>query len=168
MANPAAAVLFERHHLVVFRFLLRMTGSVTVAEDLTQEVFLRVVRSLPGYEEQSRERAWVFRIARNVLVDRHREAERAPAVVPLDAGLVVPLRAPQELTASLYSALSRLPAAEREAFLMRELGGLGYEEIAAAAGATPASVRMQIYRARLALRAALRAAGRPRPAKEMS
>src|SRR4029453_12320282 len=150
MANPAAAVLFERHHLVVFRFLLRMTGSAPVAEDLTQEVFLRVVRALPSYEEQLRERAWIFRIARNVLVDRHREAEGAPALVPLDSETVVPLRAAQELSAGLHAALARLSAPEREAFLMRELGGLGYEEIAAATGVTPAAVRMQIYRARLA------------------
>src|SRR5262245_16724050 len=105
MANGAAGDLFERHHLVVFRFLLRMTGSAPVAEDLTQEVFLRVVRALPSYEEQSRERAWIFRIARNVLVDRHREIERAPVAVPLEAGTVVPLRPVQELTAALDAAL---------------------------------------------------------------
>ena len=78
MSAPDPARLFDRHHLAVFRFLRRMTGSPSVAEDLTQEVFLRVVRGLDGYDERSREVSWIFRIARNVLVDRHRARERSP------------------------------------------------------------------------------------------
>jgi RNA polymerase sigma-70 factor (ECF subfamily) len=64
MSAPDAAALFDRHHLAVFRFLRRMTGDASLAEDLTQEVFLRVVRGLDSYEERSRETSWVFRIAR--------------------------------------------------------------------------------------------------------
>ena len=78
MNAPEAGGIFERHHLVVFRFLRRMTDSVSLAEDLTQEVFLRVVRGLGAYEDRSRERAWVFRIARNVLVDDRRRIQRGP------------------------------------------------------------------------------------------
>ena len=72
MEPPRAAGLFERHHLAVYRFLRRATGDGPAAEDLTQDVFLRIVRGLDRYEDRLRERAWVFRIARNVLIDRHR------------------------------------------------------------------------------------------------
>jgi RNA polymerase sigma-70 factor (ECF subfamily) len=65
--------------------------------------------------------------------------------------------ATQVLTAILDEALSRLPEEDREAFLMREVGGLGYREIAEASGASPDAARMRIYRARLALRQALAA-----------
>jgi RNA polymerase sigma-70 factor (ECF subfamily) len=148
-----------------------MTGSPSLAEDLTQEVFLRVVRGLEAYEDLSREISWVFRIARNVLVDRHRSDARLPERASMgDAGSVA-RPALQPLTAALDEALGRLPAAEREAFLMREVGGLGYQEIAEATGSTPDGVRMRIYRARIALREALgssRPAAAARTPKEVS
>jgi RNA polymerase sigma-70 factor (ECF subfamily) len=155
MSAPDPARLFDRHHLAVFRFLRRVTGSPSLAEDLTQEVFLRVVRGLDGYDERSREVSWIFRIVRNVLVDRHRARARLPQDASLQDAAVVSRPATQVLTAILDEALARLPDEEREAFLMREVGGLGYHDIAEASGATPDAARMRIYRARLALRAAL-------------
>jgi RNA polymerase sigma-70 factor (ECF subfamily) len=170
MSAPDPAQLFDRHHLAVFRFLRRMTGSLSLAEDLTQEVFLRVVRGRDGYDERSREVSWIFRIARNVLIDRHRARERLPQDASLQDAAVVSRPATQVLTAILDEALARLPEEDREAFLMREVGGLGYREIAEACGATPDAARMRIYRARVALRNALgpsRSAGARIP-KEVS
>jgi RNA polymerase sigma-70 factor (ECF subfamily) len=155
MSPPDPAQLFDRHHLAVFRFLRRMTGDPSLAEDLTQEVFLRVVRSVDTYEERSREAPWIFRIARNVLVDRHRARARSPQDAAMQDAVVASRPAPQVLTAVLGQALARLPEEDREAFLMREVGGLGYREIAEASGATPDAARMRIYRARVALRKAL-------------
>ena len=155
MSAPDPARLFDRHHLAVFRFLRRMTGDTSLAEDLTQEVFLRVVRGLEAYDERSREVSWIFRITRNVLVDRHRARARSPQDGSLQDAAVISRPATQVLTTILDEALARLPDEEREAFLMREVGGLGYHDIAEASGATPDAVRMRIYRARLALREAL-------------
>jgi RNA polymerase sigma-70 factor (ECF subfamily) len=155
MSAPAAEGLFDRHHLVVFRFLRRMTGDANLAEDLTQEVFVRVVRGLDGYVERDRERAWVFRIARNVIVDHHRESQRRPDPAPLDDALAAVQPATQTMAAALHQALARLPVEEREAFLMREVAGLGYAEIEEAMGASRNAARMRIYRARQALRDAL-------------
>jgi RNA polymerase sigma-70 factor (ECF subfamily) len=152
---PTAADLFERHHRSVFRFLCRMGGSVADAEDLTQEVFLRVVRALAGYEERELERAWVFRIARNVLLDHRRSQGRAPTAEPIADSHVVRLPLGPTTRLALEEALADLGEAEREAFLMREIGGLGYVEIGAITGATPDAVRSRIHRARLALRNAL-------------
>ena len=153
--SARAADLFDRHHVVVFRFLRRMTGNPSLAEDLTQEVFLRVVRGLDAYDERSREVSWIFRIARNVLVDRHRAQVRSPPPMGLHDAAIVPRAAPQLLAAALDEALARLPDEEREAFLMREIGGLGYREIAEASCATADAARMRIYRARVSLREAL-------------
>lgn len=156
MEPPRAAGLFERHHLAVYRFLRRATGDGPAAEDLTQDVFLRIVKGLERYEERLRERAWVFRIARNVLVDRHRRTLRAVpelslASMPDTTGEGSPTEA-----IALQEALEGLREEEREAFLLREVAGLGYEEIGAVLDATPDAVRMRIYRARSGLRAWLR------------
>ena len=148
------ADLYERHHLAIFRYLLRVTGSRDEAEDLTQEVFLRVVKAAHGYEDRDRERAWLFRIARNLRIDRSRQAQRTPSADSL-AGADVAETAQQGLRVSLLSALDDLEGDDREAFVLAEIGGLSYADIAAICDTSPAAVRSRIYRARLALRAAL-------------
>ena len=152
MEPPQAAGIFERHHLAVYRFLRRATGDGPAAEDLTQDVFFRIVRGLDRYEERLRERAWVFRIARNVLLDRHRRALRSVPALSLDA-LPEPARdGLQTESLALQEALAGLREEEREAFLLREVAGLGYEEIGSIVDATPDAIRMRIYRARASLR----------------
>jgi RNA polymerase sigma-70 factor (ECF subfamily) len=141
--------LFEQHSGVVNKYFKRLTGDATAAEDLTQEVFLRVVRCGDAYEHRDRERAWVFRIARNVFIDLRRQALRTPSA---DSRLE-PITAPHQNTrANLREALGLLPADEREAFLLREIAGLSYAEIAAMTDSTVPGVRSRIYRARIALR----------------
>ncbi len=176
----SAADLFDRFHLAIYRYLLRMTGRPDVAEDLTQDVFVRILRGADansrrtpiatesrrftrnenGLTPADSQRAWVFTIARNLLVDWQRRAGRNPVRTgePEPAGLL------QMAAASLpghdgafdvREALRRLPDDDREAFLLRVVGGLGHEEIAMLTGTTAASVRSRIFRARAALRAAL-------------
>jgi RNA polymerase sigma-70 factor (ECF subfamily) len=157
---PTALDLFERHHLAVFRFLRRLDGTGRHAEDLTQEVFLRVVRALHTYEERQLEKAWIFRIARNVWLDHCRGAGRRRDSQPLDEGPVLSVAARQGIRLALDEALGQLGETEREAFLMREVGGLGYVEIAEALAITPGAARNRIHRARLALRLLL-AVSRP-------
>jgi RNA polymerase sigma-70 factor (ECF subfamily) len=169
MGRPSAAELFERHHLAIFRFLRRLSGRAEIAEDLTQEVFLRVVRRLDSYQERQQERAWLFRIARNVFFDRGRLAARAPGAAVVEDANVVSVVAPQVTALALDQALACLAEAERTAFLMREVGGLGYAEIADVLETTPDAVRNRIHRARLTLRealAALPSETRPRAAQE--
>jgi RNA polymerase sigma-70 factor (ECF subfamily) len=166
METPRAAAIFERHHLAIYRFLRRATGDGTSAEDLTQEVFLRVVRGVDRYEDRFRERAWVFRIARNVLLDGHRRAQKVHPILGLEAAEQVTVAGRQAESVVLQEALGSLREEEREAFLLREVAGLGYEEIGPIVEATPDAVRMRIYRARTALRAWLGGAGGTRAPKE--
>jgi RNA polymerase sigma-70 factor, ECF subfamily len=169
MPAPSGAELFERHHLAIFRFLRRMLGQTELAEDLTQEVFLRAVRALESYREQGQERAWLFRITRNVLVDRRRLVARTPGMATLDERPLAVGGSSPTLALALDEALERVPEHERTAFLLREVGGLGYAEIASVTDATPDAVRNRIHRARLSLRRMLvepLREARPRPAKE--
>jgi RNA polymerase sigma factor (sigma-70 family) len=141
--------LFEQYGTSVGRYLQRFTGDLAGAEDLTQEVFLRIVRAGGVYQDRQSERAWVFRIARNVLLDSHRAQQRNRSIPLLLEPVAI---APQSTRANVREALSRIPVDEREAFLMREIGGLSYGEIAGATDSTVPAVRSRIYRARLALR----------------
>lgn len=144
----------------MFRFLRRVTGSREVAEDLLQETFLRVVRAQQEYREQGQERAWLFRIARNVLLNRRRRQGRSPQLGELgEAAAPVPGPRPLERI-GLHRALVDLEEKLREAFLLREVGGLGYQEIAVACDTTRDAVRSRIHRARMELRRALTRAPR--------
>ncbi len=148
-----AGALFERHGRSVRQYLRALTGNADLAADLSQDVFLRVVRGAGRYEARERDRAWLFRIARNAVIDHRRRAAVRPAAA---AAGVEPASGPtQALAVGLREALARLPEGDREAFLMAEVGGLTYAEIALALEVTVPAVRSAIYRARVALRAAL-------------
>ena len=148
------ADLFERHHVAIYRYLLRMIGSRDAAEELTQEVFVRVLKGLESYEERDKERAWLFRIARNLRCDRTRQLHRQQTPMPLEEiHLVEPQQ--QELRLSLIRVLATLKDDDREAFVLAEIAGFSYEEIAAICETSGAAIRSRIYRARMALRLAL-------------
>ena len=154
MADIAAADLFARHYRDIYRFLARMTGRRDLADDLSQEVFLHAVRALDsGVGAVRHERGWIFSIARHLLTDHHRREQRRPVAVPPVAESAV--GAGQELALELADALGRLPEADREVFLLKEMGGLSYEQIAETCGCTAESVHARLYRTRLALRAML-------------
>jgi RNA polymerase sigma-70 factor, ECF subfamily len=144
--------LFDRHDRAIRLYLMRLTGNEDTARDLAQEVFLRVVRSGPGYSGTAPEAAWLFRVARNVFLDHRRHSARHPTEpLPLDASA----RADQPLRLDLQQALDALPALDRDVFLLCEIGGLSYAEIAESVQSTVPAVRSRVYRARLALRARL-------------
>ena len=140
--------IFVRYREPVFRFLRRFVGDGRVAEDLTQETFLRALGA--SYTSRGEERAWVFQIARNLA----RDYLRARARTPLDGELGDPPAAVPDpgLALDLELALGTLGDEDREVFLLKEVGGLGYAEIATACGLTPDAVRSRLHRARMALR----------------
>jgi RNA polymerase sigma-70 factor (ECF subfamily) len=144
--------LFDEHGSAIHRYFRRLTGDRDAADDLSQEVFLRVVRAAHAYEPAERERAWLFRIARNVFLDGRRRESRSPLV---DVRADSAVSATQPVQSGIREALASLADEDREAFLLAELAGLTYVEISAATGSTVPAVRSRIYRARLALRARL-------------
>jgi RNA polymerase sigma-70 factor, ECF subfamily len=137
----------------LFRFALKSTGRRDEAEDVVQEVFVRVVRGLDGFRPVGRDAAWLFTIARRILIDRNRARDRRPSE-PI-AAREPASDARQETASVLAEALAVLAPADREAFLLREVGGLSYEEIARVCDTTIDGARSHIYRARMRLRALL-------------
>ena len=150
---PDIGELFDTHHLALFRYFWRMTRRRDAAEDLTQEVFVRVLRGADRYEARDRDRAWLFRIGRNLLLDRLRQDGRRPVTaMPPEDPAAGPMQA---LALELDDSLERLDDLDREVFLLREVSGLGYVEIAAVCDLTPDAVRSRICRARSKLRVLL-------------
>jgi RNA polymerase sigma-70 factor, ECF subfamily len=145
-----AEALYKAYHRGLFRYLCRAVGHVETARDLTQDVFVRVSRSVIPAASEGALRGWLFRIARNLALDHHRSGQRRPFVEPLTDTAVRP--AAQDTSVEVNEALASLADVDRDVFLMREVAGLGYDEIASACALTPDAVRSRIHRARLQLR----------------
>jgi RNA polymerase sigma-70 factor (ECF subfamily) len=168
----AFEVLVRRHRSPVFSFLLRLTGDRARAEDLCQEAFLRAIRGADGWEPRARFTGWLYRIARNLVLDEARRDEHRRAG-PLDPpGGGSPPRDPPaagpgpdeaaaaaELRPRLEAALASLPVEQREVFLLREHSGLSFPEIAEATGVNENTVKSRMRYALLALRERLATLG---------
>lgn len=143
----AFEVLVGRHGRAVYQFVLRYVSDGATAEDLVQEVFLRVVRSAPEYERRAKFTTWVYTIARNQCIDalRRRRYRRHPSLdAPMgdeDGPTLLETVAGDEpgsdrraadtqFTGALDAALAALPDEQREVFLMREVHNLPFKEIA--------------------------------------
>jgi RNA polymerase sigma factor (sigma-70 family) len=140
--------LFAAHRDSVYRYLSRIVGP-DEAPDLTQEVFLRVTRSPIPDTSGDGERAWVFRIARNLAINFQRDRHRRPSTVEL-ADTARP--AGQETALAMQQALAQLAPVDRDVFLLREVVGLSYAEIGAACELTADAVRARLHRSRAQLR----------------
>jgi RNA polymerase sigma-70 factor (ECF subfamily) len=152
--NADAEALFAAHQPGLLRYLRRAVGHADTARDLTQDVFVRVAGAPNLPPTDGERRAWVFRIARNLAIDHYRRAATKVAASAADAG-AASRPAAQDTSLAINEALSALDALDRDVFLMREVGGLSYAEVAAACDLTVAAVRSRIHRARLELRKGL-------------
>jgi RNA polymerase sigma-70 factor (ECF subfamily) len=154
-----AEMLFALYQDRLRRYLGRASGETEFARDLTQEVFLRVSRVAIPVASKDQLAGWLFRIARNVVTDHHRQQNRRPKETSETVDRA--RDASQETTTALNQALSMLPGLDRDVFLMREMSGLSYDDIASACELTPDAVRNRIHRARLRLREVLAASLSP-------
>lgn len=153
----ALDALFGRHHRRLFGFLARLTGDPHAAEDLVQEVFLRLLRFRGRYAGEGEFTTWLYRIARNVAADHH---ARRRDTVTLDAAPEfasdgeAPLDrlAQEERQQRLAAILQALPAAHREVLLLRGTEGLPHRELARALGCTEGAARVRLHRALAALK----------------
>ena len=142
--------LFAEHHQQLYRYLYRALGQREIARDLTQDVFVRVSRSTVPAGTGAERQAWLFRIARNLLIDHYRRCERSPEVSAATVAASRP--ASQETGAVVREALAQLSDLDRDVFLMREVAGLDYDQIASACELTTSAVRSRLHRTRLELR----------------
>ncbi len=145
--------LYRGYRADVFRAALRELGNADDAEDVTQAAFADAYRAvLRGTRPQS-PRAWLLAISENVRRRRFRTAQRRPREEALkDADFPLAAELPYEQSRALSEALEALPPEQRRVFVLREIVGLSYVEIADEVDSTVASVQMLLFRARRSLR----------------
>jgi RNA polymerase sigma-70 factor (ECF subfamily) len=151
-ADSSFELLYRGHRADVFRAALRELGNVHDAEDVTQAAFVDAYRAVRRGTRPESPRAWLLAIAENVRRRRFRTSQRRPREEPLDEHAAAAAEEPHERAAALLDALAELPAEQREAFLLREIAGLSYDEIAGRTEATVPAVQMLLFRARRTLR----------------
>lgn len=160
----AFAVLHRGLYPRLRAYLVRMRGSTHVADDLAQETFLRMHRARATFATGASVVPWMYTIARNVLIDharssRTRRTEEMPegdAFEPVDTSADTESAAVASQAArTVERVLARLPASQREAFVLLRYESLSVADAANVLGATPAAVKLRAFRAYEALRAEL-------------
>ena len=154
--------LVRRHYQGVVLVVYRMCGDTGLAEDAAQEAFMRAWVNLPSYQPQARLRNWLYRIAVNAALDVLRskpeetlEDEQARMVTDQAAGPETAL-IEKERVALLQQAMTSLPEAARSVLVLREYGGLSYQEIAGVLDVPVGTVMSRLNYARNRLREILR------------
>jgi len=154
--------LYRRYRRPISGYLYQLCGSPDLAEELTQETFLRALTGLAGLRGEGAAATWLFRIARNVYL----QSLRRPAAtrIPTDDLLAIPDAGRSGDPVGQYSAheqrtliglaLAQLPEKQRSILLLRDAEGLSYAEIAEVLELTLATVKITLFRARQAFRAA--------------
>ncbi len=157
----AFSLILRAYETPVFNYVLRLVGGDrALAEDLTQEVFLRVYQGLPKFSLRSKFTTWLFQVTKNRVLDELRASERRPrALVAIDdiAPLEVldqPVERLEEIDA-LWRAVEDLSVDLKMALLLRDVVGLSYTEIADSLEITLATVKWRIYKAREEVQLAL-------------
>jgi RNA polymerase sigma-70 factor (ECF subfamily) len=153
--RDAAAEFVALTYRPVQRFLGHLCQPREV-EDLTQETYLRAMRSLRRFAGRSTALTWLLAIARNTVADHRRQAARAPRTSPLDIAEVPHQAAGFENEVLLRRLLDGLNAAWREAFVATQVLGLSYEQAALVCGCPVGTIRSRVARARAALVTAYR------------
>jgi len=157
----AFSLILRAYEVPVFNYVLRLVGGDrSLAEDLTQEVFLRVYQGLPNFSLRSKFTTWLFQVTKNRVLDELRASERRPrSVMPIeDARPLEVVDAPYErLEAidSLWRSVQNLNVDLKMALLLRDVVGMSYTEIADSLEITLATVKWRIYKAREEVQAAL-------------
>jgi RNA polymerase sigma-70 factor (ECF subfamily) len=168
--SGAWASLVREHHQRVYGLCYRFTGSPTDAEDLTQDVFLKVYSNLASFDKMRGSlKVWITTLTRNLLVDNFRRTRNLRATSSLDDGWesaddlkpvdrltsrgVSPheAAAQKELAKMVQEALARVAVELREAVILRDLQDLDYKEIAQVLGIPEGTVKSRISRGRAEL-----------------
>jgi RNA polymerase sigma-70 factor (ECF subfamily) len=157
--DRAFSLILRAYETPVFNYVSRMVGDRTLAEDLTQEVFLRVFHGLPNFSLRSKFTTWLFQVTKNRVLDELRARERRPRAVCLED--VAPFEVFDqpfervETIDALWRAVEDLNVDLKMALLLRDVVGLAYTEIADTLEITLATVKWRIYKGREEVQLAL-------------
>lgn len=152
------ALLFERHHLKLYNFYLRLTGDRHASEDLVQEVFFRILKYRRTFRGDGEFAAWMYHLARNVHRDHFRkwqnetvmaEEQEEPAAADPLAQEQLEQKQDREF---LQQALAQLPMEKKELLILCRYQGLRYDAIAELLGCSVEAVKVRVHRAMNELR----------------
>jgi RNA polymerase sigma-70 factor (ECF subfamily) len=156
----AFSIILRMYETPVYNYVLRLVGDRSLAEDLTQEVFLRVFQGLPRFSLRCRFTTWLFQVTKNRVLDELRAVERRPRlsvaledVPPLEA-IDQPVERLEAIDA-VWRAVNGLNVDLKMALLLRDVVGLSYNEIADSLEITLATVKWRIFKAREDVQVAL-------------
>lgn len=160
--DTSFALLLDRYRAPVVHFLYRMTGNQAVAEELAQEVFLRVYKSRATYEPAAKFTTWLYRIATHVALNALRDGRRERHQAPVE-DLPLPDGAPsaeQRLLAQVRAqeirgAVEALPEKQRAAVLLHKYEGLGYAQVSQVLECSESATKSLLFRAYETLRGRL-------------
>lgn len=151
------AVLFERYHVPLFRYLLHLTRNRALSEDLVQEVFFRVLKYAASYDSRLAFQVWLYRMARNCYFDavhKHRFEVAGSELGEIRSTEPIPeeLLSRKQDTLLLQDALDKLPEDKREILVLSRFQNLRYEDIASILKCEIGTVKVRVYRALKQLR----------------
>jgi RNA polymerase sigma factor (sigma-70 family) len=162
--NAAWENLLQQHSRKVYSLCYRFTGRREEADDLTQEVFIKIFQTLKSYDQnQGAFHVWLSRVARNHLVDHYRRTKKDRVTSSIEDSLPMLEEKPgaeedshkqvesRERREQLQAGLNRLSPELREAVILRDLHDLDYSEIAQVLGVPQGTVKSRINRGRLEL-----------------
>ena len=156
----AFRIILNAYETPVYNYVLRMVGDRALAEDLSQEIFLRIYQGLPGFSLRCRFTTWLFQVAKNRVLDELRARERKPQssltlddLPPLEVVDAPPERV--EMIDGVWRAVAALNPDLKMALLLRDVVGLSYTEIADTLEITLATVKWRIFKAREEVQLAL-------------
>jgi RNA polymerase sigma-70 factor (ECF subfamily) len=145
--------LFDRHYQGLFRYFLYLTGNRAASEDLSQEVFFRILKYRHTYQPEAGFRAWLYQIGRNVYAD-YLGKQKPEVALTEETGEIRGSDAPVDRQVQrkqeallLRRALASLPGEKREVLIMSRFLDLKYEEIAAVLKCEVGTVKVRVYRA---------------------
>jgi RNA polymerase sigma factor (sigma-70 family) len=149
--------VYRQHADRVYSLCLRMLGDRVLADEVTQDVFVRVWQKLPGFRGESAFSTWLHRVAVNVILSRRKtsgvQQDRLADEDALDSAPSAPVSVGERI--DLEAAIGQLPKGARTVFVLHDVEGFTHEEIGEQLGITPGGSKAQLHRARLLLRSAL-------------
>lgn len=160
----AERALYDAHVDRIYRLAYRMTGSDDLAQDFTQDAFIRAFAKLSDFRGDSQFSTWLHTIAVSVILNGLRKVKRfRQRETPLEDASTIAggeRRAEPDLKRQLHEAIAALPQGYRTVFVMHDVEGYTHEEIGVALGVQPGTSKAQLFRARAKLRGALSAFAR--------
>ncbi len=148
-----ASLLFERHQKPVFNFLARMAMDRDIAEDLTQNVFLRMIKYRNSYREGNKFQSWIYQVARNVFSDHYqKEKNKRSDFIDVErlSGQIANSQEEQEQLEReklLHQSMAKLNDEQRELLMLTRFQQLKYEEVANIMDMTVGNVKVKVHRA---------------------